>query len=128
MNGFYPRWICKDCGDLYGRGPWFTISTWHPDLCGICGKYDLCTEPRDCRHLRETFLLGMQVSVLPRGADPYRCLSVDPRGAGRWMLPFLENLDRALTASKDGPILSVTVAGMTFDRAENGAFIRRRER
>lgn len=42
-----PAWVCYNCGLDYGHGPVNDYATWHPDKCGICGKYDSVTEPRD---------------------------------------------------------------------------------
>lgn len=40
-------WICKECGDRYGRRP-VGVATWHIDICDVCGKESvLVTEPRD---------------------------------------------------------------------------------
>lgn len=51
----YPDWICKNCGELYGKRPTGNPygATWHIDTCGICHKSDVeCTEPRDFGHLK----------------------------------------------------------------------------
>lgn len=48
----YPSWICRDCGDKWGRGfPHGHCATWHPGKCGICGDECAVTEPRDYGHL-----------------------------------------------------------------------------
>lgn len=44
----YPAWVCSDCGSKYKtrEGP-SSVSTWHDDLCGVCGNKTRVTEPRD---------------------------------------------------------------------------------
>lgn len=46
MKKPYPRWICFDCGKLYGRRDG-GLCTVHPDTCGVCGHEKAVTEPRD---------------------------------------------------------------------------------
>lgn len=55
----YPEGICQDCGINYGqwheggiyRGPEHHCATYYLGACGICGKEDAITEPRDYGHL-----------------------------------------------------------------------------
>ena len=47
-----PVWICLPCGTIYGNRA-MGVATIHVDTCGVCGKYDYCTEPRDFGHLRK---------------------------------------------------------------------------
>jgi hypothetical protein len=50
----YPDWICRECGEAHGRGmPAGHVSTWHEDLCGVCGKFTSVSEPRDFGHLKK---------------------------------------------------------------------------
>ena len=50
----YPDWICRPCGQAHGRGMSAShVSTWHEDLCGVCGKVTLVSEPRDFGHLKK---------------------------------------------------------------------------
>lgn len=50
---FYPKWICRECGEKYGKvKP--GLSTYHDgdpddptDRCGWCGAKVNMTEPRD---------------------------------------------------------------------------------
>lgn len=58
----YPNWVCYKCGvkaniltclQRYGNFPlkWsFEISTWHTDICDVCGKHDDVTQARDFFH------------------------------------------------------------------------------
>lgn len=48
----YPVWICRDCGEKYGRRA-VGVATWHNDTCDICGKDAHCTQPRDFWHLKD---------------------------------------------------------------------------
>lgn len=48
----YPDWICADCGDKYGNKE-CGVSTWHMDICDICGETKPVTEPRDFGHLKK---------------------------------------------------------------------------
>jgi predicted RNA-binding Zn-ribbon protein involved in translation (DUF1610 family) len=42
------QWICVDCGnELIGQMPDGHLATFHYDICGVCGKRKICTEPRD---------------------------------------------------------------------------------
>jgi rRNA maturation protein Nop10 len=52
MTKEYPSWICYECGEKHGRRE-CGVATWHPDICGICGKEDIVTEPRDFGHLKD---------------------------------------------------------------------------
>lgn len=48
----YPRLICIECGNKYGRGlNEQHISTWHEGKCEICKESKIVTEPRDFGHL-----------------------------------------------------------------------------
>jgi hypothetical protein len=50
----YPDWICKSCGDAYGKGmPEGHLATWHQGECDICHERTLVTEPRDFKHLKQ---------------------------------------------------------------------------
>ena len=43
----YPTWVCYDCGIKASKGKCFSMSTYHKNKCGICGKIKSVTEPRD---------------------------------------------------------------------------------
>ena len=45
-------WICSNCGKKYGNKP-VGIATWHEDVCDICGKKTMVTEPRDFGGLKQ---------------------------------------------------------------------------
>jgi hypothetical protein len=47
-----PVWVCGPCGVLYGMRK-LGVSTWHPDVCGVCSKNVPVTEARDFGYLRE---------------------------------------------------------------------------
>lgn len=47
-----PEWVCYECGERWRRGEWFSTSTWHDGVCGVCLKEKPVTEPRDCGYLR----------------------------------------------------------------------------
>lgn len=49
----YPAWICEDCGRKWGRRSPSNATTWYEDICGICGKETVTTEPRDFGHLKD---------------------------------------------------------------------------
>lgn len=51
----YPDWICKPCGERYGKRPEGNPygATWHYDKCGVCGNFTETTEPRDYGYLKE---------------------------------------------------------------------------
>jgi hypothetical protein len=50
----YPAWICRPCGERHGRRtPKGHVSTWHEDICGICGNVTEVSEPRDFGHLKK---------------------------------------------------------------------------
>jgi len=51
MKEKYPGWICRTCGNLYGNRK-CGVSTWHEDVCGVCGEIRMCTEPRDFGYLK----------------------------------------------------------------------------
>jgi len=47
-------WICKDCGDKYGKYRTELLSsTWHYDYCGWCKEYTFVTEDRDYGYPKE---------------------------------------------------------------------------
>ena len=46
-------WICSNCGKKYGNKP-VGIATWHEDVCDICGKKTMVTEPRDFGGLKQS--------------------------------------------------------------------------
>lgn len=48
----YPAWICRDCGQRYGRRA-CGVATFHEDPCDICGYVTMVTEPRDYGHLKD---------------------------------------------------------------------------
>ena len=48
-------WVCNECGITYGKVPCNMISTWHEDICDICGKKLSVTEPRDFGGLRSNW-------------------------------------------------------------------------
>jgi hypothetical protein len=54
MTDEQPDWVCRDCGIKYSlRNKLVSlISTWHDDICGVCGKSTSVTEPRDFGYLR----------------------------------------------------------------------------
>lgn len=41
----YPYRVCHDCGAKYGKA--WTMSTWHSNVCQVCGETKAVTEPRD---------------------------------------------------------------------------------
>lgn len=44
----YPDWVCESCIKERGaRIPEWHCATWHQDKCGLCGREDWVTEPRD---------------------------------------------------------------------------------
>jgi hypothetical protein len=53
----YPVWICHPCGQRWGRRE-CGVATWHEDECGVCGKTEMVTEPRDYGHLRDGWSLA----------------------------------------------------------------------
>ncbi len=58
----YPMWICADCGEKYGNRP-FGVSTWHEDVCGVCGLVVAVTEPRDCGHLKDEWRVMLERDI-----------------------------------------------------------------
>jgi hypothetical protein len=61
----YPDWVCADCGEKHGRGmPVGHCAAWHEDQCGICGEWTSVTEPRDYRHLKETWRAARDAAKL----------------------------------------------------------------
>jgi hypothetical protein len=46
----YPRWICLDCGNKYGRRAG-GVCTMHVGKCDVCGEEKSVTEPRDFGYL-----------------------------------------------------------------------------
>lgn len=51
MTKPYPSFICRPCGQRYGKRKTPGEATWNVLPCDICGSVDLCTEPRDFGHL-----------------------------------------------------------------------------
>lgn len=49
----YPGWVCYRCGASHGKKTVGESATWHKGTCGVCGKDDHVTEPRDFGHLRD---------------------------------------------------------------------------
>lgn len=48
------QWICSPCArEMGGTMPEGYVCTWHPDTCGVCGKFIGCTEPADYRLNRD---------------------------------------------------------------------------
>lgn len=43
----YPKWTCKECAEKAGGKLRGTATTWHYDICGVCGEEKAVTEPRD---------------------------------------------------------------------------------
>jgi len=43
-------WVCEKCGLKYGRRK-PGVATWHEDICDVCGKKKMVTEPRDFSYL-----------------------------------------------------------------------------
>lgn len=43
----YPLVICADCGRKYQTRGGSGISTFHQDICDVCGEDKTVTEPRD---------------------------------------------------------------------------------
>jgi hypothetical protein len=43
----YPSWICKECAESLGYKNRFSISCYHPDICGWCEQMKTVTQPRD---------------------------------------------------------------------------------
>ena len=39
---YYPNIVCQECGSKQ-----YSISTWHEDVCQVCGENVSCTEVRD---------------------------------------------------------------------------------
>ena len=50
MSNRYPAWICSDCGKKYGTVISGHCCTMHNDVCGWCGEWKACTEPRDYKY------------------------------------------------------------------------------
>ena len=117
----YPHSVCLNCGGRYGRRP-LGEATWSNGVCGICNANNVpVTEPRDFGHLVAAPLFfelslaqGRGMQLLPSNLPPF--------------LRALERLDQRLTEEGRGPIVAIQVRGMTFDRAPNGAFMRREDR
>lgn len=60
----YPRVICQDCAHSIGRKmPEGHIATFYPITCDICGRYTICTEPRDYGHFSELDVSKMRDKV-----------------------------------------------------------------
>ena len=50
----YPDWICKTCGEKFGRGmPEGHVACWHIEKCDICNEEVEVTKPRDFRHRKK---------------------------------------------------------------------------
>jgi len=47
------HWVCSDCGEKYGKHK-AGLSTWHEDICDMCGKRVGVTELRDFGYLKDT--------------------------------------------------------------------------
>lgn len=48
-----PDWVCVPCGLKWGnRWPKNHLATFHNGKCGVCGREDSVTEPRDFRYLK----------------------------------------------------------------------------
>ncbi len=62
-------WICSNCGKKYGNKP-VGIATWHEDVCDICGKKTVVTEPRDFGYLNQNKLPVEHISkkMYPTGS------------------------------------------------------------
>ena len=43
----YPNRVCGDCGLKASAGKSFTLSTFHMNVCEVCGEKKLVTEARD---------------------------------------------------------------------------------
>lgn len=43
----YPIWVCSECALDAGGKNSRTVSTFHMNICPVCGKYVPVTEPRD---------------------------------------------------------------------------------
>lgn len=54
----YPEWVCSSCGSAYGRKQ-AGICTIHYGTCGVCGRDEMVTEPRDWGHLRDGWQEGV---------------------------------------------------------------------
>ena len=115
----YPAWICAPCGDKYGNGyPEGHVSTWHLGTCHLCGNETSVTEPRDFRHLKQEPWLFR--CALANGQE----VTVHLQRPARNTLRTLDLLDRDLTKRGHGPMLSITVRGLTFHRTPGGAYQR----
>jgi len=43
----YPNRVCRECGLKASGGKAFTLSTFHKNICDVCGEEKHVTEPRD---------------------------------------------------------------------------------
>lgn len=50
----YPTWVCKSCGEKYGRAA-VGVASWHIDTCDVCGEMTIVTAPRDYGHLKDNW-------------------------------------------------------------------------
>lgn len=50
----YPSWSCWDCGIKHGSKA-KRITTWHYGQCGVCGKNNNVTHPKDFGHFAKWF-------------------------------------------------------------------------
>ncbi len=55
-------WTCNDCGKKYGNKS-VGIATWHEDVCDICGKKTIVTEPRDWGGLKQSKGITRRVHI-----------------------------------------------------------------
>jgi len=61
ISHLQPNWVCRDCGEKWGRwwdgseytGPSPHCATFHEDACGVCGETKSVTEARDYGYLRD---------------------------------------------------------------------------
>ncbi len=70
-----PNWVCGPCGLKWGNGwPKGHLGTWHDGKCGVCGKEDSVTEPRDFGYLRDFWDFDLRrkedAHLSPEGASP----------------------------------------------------------
>lgn len=50
----YPGEVCMECGTRHGRHP-PEMATWSLGVCGVCGRAEPTTQPRDFGHLRPSW-------------------------------------------------------------------------